>query len=207
MKILRKRNHIKSFYKIVINKKIPVFAGLGGGSSNSAFLIKYFIRKKINNAVINEFEKIIGSDLKVFFREQFYQKGLSKFINYKKKHKLFVLLVYPNIKCSTKEIYSKVTKHSIASKKKYTQFVSRNLFIKLMQKEKNDLQQIVEKKYPKIRYLINYIEKQKGCSLSRLTGSGSACFGIFDSHYRAKDALNSIKRKFPNYWSAVTKTI
>ena len=36
----------KKRYKILINKKIPSFAGLGGGTGNAATIIKYFLKKK-----------------------------------------------------------------------------------------------------------------------------------------------------------------
>ena len=42
MKILRRLGVLKFFYKISIDKKIPIFAGLGGGSSNAAFIAKFF---------------------------------------------------------------------------------------------------------------------------------------------------------------------
>jgi len=47
LRILRKANTINSYYSVEINKKIPVFAGLGGGTSNAASLIKYLTEKKI----------------------------------------------------------------------------------------------------------------------------------------------------------------
>ena len=40
-----------------------------------------------------------------------------------------------------------------------------------------------------------------------MTGSGSACFGLFKTEKSAKDAQIIIKRLYPNYWSVVTKTI
>ena len=45
LSLLRQNNLIdqKKKYKIIVNKKIPVFAGLGGGTSNAVFLIKYFL--------------------------------------------------------------------------------------------------------------------------------------------------------------------
>ena len=46
--ILRKKKLISNYYSVEINKKIPVFAGLGGGTGNAACLIKKFIGKKIN---------------------------------------------------------------------------------------------------------------------------------------------------------------
>ena len=47
LSILRRANIINSYYSVKINKKIPVFAGLGGGTSNAASLIKYYTKNKI----------------------------------------------------------------------------------------------------------------------------------------------------------------
>ena len=66
LKILRKHKLINDFYKIFIKKNIPIFAGLGGGTSNSASIVKYFLKSSINNALLNELEKKVGSDLKLF---------------------------------------------------------------------------------------------------------------------------------------------
>ena len=76
--ILRRNGLIKkeNKYKIVIDKKIPVFSGLGGGTSNAAFLIKYFTNNKIKSLDLKPFEKKIGSDLRLFFYKQVFQKSL-----------------------------------------------------------------------------------------------------------------------------------
>ena len=68
MKILRQKKIINKNkkYRIVVNKKIPAFSGLGGGTSNAVFILKYFFKKKINNSIINEFDKKIGSDFRIF---------------------------------------------------------------------------------------------------------------------------------------------
>ena len=74
-------------YRVEIKKKIPTFSGLGGGSSNSATLIKYFLkRKKISKENLNYFSKILGSDLKLFFKsKQILQKNLTNIQSIKKK--------------------------------------------------------------------------------------------------------------------------
>ena len=43
-KFLRSSMLIKGHYSVTITKNIPVFAGLGGGTSNAAYLVKYFLR-------------------------------------------------------------------------------------------------------------------------------------------------------------------
>ena len=42
---------------------------------------------------------------------------------------------------------------------------------------------------------------------SRMTGSGSVCYGVFKSEKTAKVALNRIKLKYPKYWASFAKTI
>ena len=45
--ILRERKVISNRYSVSIHKKIPVFGGLGGGTSNAAYLIKYFTKNRL----------------------------------------------------------------------------------------------------------------------------------------------------------------
>ena len=206
LKILRLYKIINSSYKVIVNKKIPVFSGLGGGSGNAAFLAKFFIKRKKYRNLIDLLEKSIGSDLRLFFNKQSHQKGLSKITFYKKKYKFIVLLVYPKIKCSTKKIYSNVKTYSIKNVD-YSKINSKSHFLKIIKKDKNDLQKIAIKQYPLIQNVIDYIATQKDCKMSRMTGSGSVCFGIFKNDKSASSALARIKRKFPNFWCVVTKTI
>ena len=54
----------------------------------------------------------IGTDYFLFFHNQGFLKNLNQTKKLRKKYKLFLLLVYPNIRCSTKDIYSKVKNYS-----------------------------------------------------------------------------------------------
>ena len=191
----------------MVNKKIPVFAGLGGGTSNAVYLVKYLTRGKISKDLLRILDKKIGSDLKLFFYEQGFLESLKKINNFRRKYKLYFLLIYPNIKCSTHYIYSKVKKNSLKSQFKFNNINSKSRFIEFLINQNNDLQLVVEKKYPAIKTLIEEIGKKEGCYFSRMTGSGSACYGVFESEKVAKAALNGIKLKYPKYWSSVAKTI
>ena len=71
----------------------------------------------------------------------------------------------------------------------------------------NDLQRIVENQYPVIKKIIKEMNQKKGCYFSRMTGSGSVCYGVFKSEKLAKSALNNIKKKYPKFWLTVAKTI
>ena len=53
----------------------------------------------------------VGSDLRLFYNQGIL-KNLKTVENLDKKYKLYFLLAYPNIRCSTKKIYSQVNKYS-----------------------------------------------------------------------------------------------
>ena len=207
LNILRERNLISSYYSVSINKKIPVFGGMGGGTSNAIYLVKHLTRNKIDKNLLKVLSKRIGSDVRIFLYHQGFISNLKKIYSFQKKHSLYFLLVYPTIKCSTKYIYSKVRKFSQKSDFSFKKIEVKNKFIKLLIGENNNLQSIVENKYPTIKRLIIEIRQRKGCYFSRMTGSGSVCYGVFKSKKSAKAALNIIKVKYPKYSSWVAKTI
>ena len=101
LKALREKNLISDYYSILVSKKIPVFSGMGGGTSNSACLIKYFTRNKIKKNLLGILSKKLGSDLKLFFYKQGFLKNIKTINVFKKRYRLYFLLVYPNIRCST----------------------------------------------------------------------------------------------------------
>ena len=61
----RKNNMVNSNYNILLEKNIPISAGLGGGSANSASVIRYFLKYGDNpvNKDMVKFAKLIGSDV------------------------------------------------------------------------------------------------------------------------------------------------
>tara|TARA_A100001011_G_scaffold46283_1_gene43677 strand:+ start:63 stop:896 length:834 start_codon:yes stop_codon:yes gene_type:complete len=207
LKILRENNIINYFYKIVVRKNIPVFSGLGGGTANSVSLTKYFIKNNPNEFLVRKLEKKIGSDFRLFLNSFSFQKNLKKIQGRKKFFTLHFLIVYPMINCRTKHIYSLVKKFSFSKKKHYFTSKKIEFFFKEIKSDKNDLQQIVEKKHFQVGELINYLKNQKDCVFSRMTGSGSVSYGLFKSKKMANIAKKKIKKKYPNYWCATTKTI
>ena len=207
IKRLRKLHLISNYYSITITKNIPVFGGLGGGSSNAAFLLKFLLKDKVNNDLLDKLRSIIGTDLKLFFKRQAFLKNLKTIINLKKNQKLYFLLIQPKIRCSTKQIYSRVKNFS--KKEKFNKNItnSRKSFLEYLSKNRNDLQFIVERKYPHIKKILTNINNEKGCFLSRMTGSGSVCYGLFNDQIIAKRAYINLKKQYPHLWFSLAKTV
>ena len=206
-RVLRKLKLISSYYSVVVTKNIPVFSGLGGGTSNAVFVLKFLLKDRVTKNILDKVEKLIGSDLRLFFYKIGFLENLKTIKIIKKKQKLFFLLSHPNINCSTRTIYSKIKRYSKKTKLNFYKINTRKKFITHISAQKNELQSIVEKKYPIIKTLLIDISTKKGCFFSRMSGSGSVCYGLFNSESNAKKALNKVKTKYPKFWFSIAKTV
>ena len=199
-------------FKINIKKNIPHGSGLGGGSSNAADLLNYCnlkMKLKLNKNKIKKLASQIGSDVPVNLERKntFLTGKKDKILRFSQKFKLNLLIVYPNLICSTKKIYQKNKKISFSKRQPSFSAISNKKLINFLKSEHNDLEKTVIKIYPKVKKIIDYIKSQKGCYFSRITGSGSACIGIFSNMKNTIYAQKLIKLKYPKYWCVVSKTI
>ena len=213
LNLLRKTKLLKNqAFKINIQKNIPHGSGLGGGSSNAANLLNYFgskMRLKLSKNKIKKLATQIGFDVPISLerRNTFLTGKRNEILRLNQKFGLNLLIVYPNLICSTREIYRKNREISKLKPQSFFYIKNNKKLINFLKKEHNDLEKTVVEIYPKIKKIVYYIKSQKGCYFSRITGSGSACIGIFSNMRNATYAQKLIKLKYPKYWSAVSKTI
>ena len=206
--LLRKNNFIKkNYFEIKVKKNIPTKSGLGGGSMNAASLLTFLVKKynlRIKQKDLFKLAAKVGSDVIVGlkFQNVFFNSGSNTIKRYKNKLNLFVLLVKPNVNCSTKLIYSKNRKFSKQYKNKDI-----SKFGNFFEKDVNDLEKVAFKIYPKIKRLKDYLNIQKKCIFSRMTGSGSVCVAYFKDYKAARKAEINLKNKFPNYWCKLSKAM
>ena len=213
LNLLRSNKLLKNqAFKINVQKNIPHGSGLGGGSSNAANLLNYFnlkMKLKLSKNKIRKLADQIGFDVSINLekRNAFLTGKRGKILRLNQKFKLNLLIVYPNLICSTKKIYERNRKINLSKSQSFFYTKDNKKLINFLKNENNDLEKTVIKIYPKIKKIIDYIKSQKGCHFSRITGSGSACIGIFSSMRHAIYVQKLIKLKYPKYWCAVSKTI
>lgn len=211
--LLRKKGLIvKKFFKIIITKNVPHGSGLGGGSSNAADLLNHLnlnMKLKLSKMDLKTLAKKIGFDVPISLeRKNTFLDGKSgKILRLNMRFRLNLLIVYPKVNCSTRKIYKQNKRFSLSNFQSYIRIKNNKQLISLLKEDNNDLQRIVIKFYPKVKKIIDLIKIQRGCYFSRITGSGSACIGIFSNMKSAVYAHKLIKLKHPKYWSAVSKTI
>ncbi|MFA4853022.1 MAG: 4-(cytidine 5'-diphospho)-2-C-methyl-D-erythritol kinase [Bacteroidales bacterium] len=170
--------------KIHLHKAIPAGAGLGGGSSNAAFMIKLLndiFTLNMTNAQMQDIAGNLGSDCSFFIEDKpvfATNKGdVFESINLDLS-KYHLLLVKPDIHISTPSAYSMV-------KPRKAPFSLKNIDTTKITEWKNyitnDFEEPLFSKFPEIKMI-----KEKmidlGAVYVSMSGSGSAVYGIFESH-------------------------
>jgi 4-diphosphocytidyl-2-C-methyl-D-erythritol kinase len=166
---------------IHLHKAIPVGAGLGGGSSDAAYMLKGLNRYFNCGASLPELEKLadqIGSDCPFFIQNMpAFATGRGELLEHinlpLENHK--ILLVTPGIHISTREAYESVIprRHEKSLSELICQPVNnwQNLIF-------NDFEEPIFAKYPEIEKLKNKLHNA-GAIYTAMSGSGSTVFGIY----------------------------
>ncbi|MFH1379469.1 MAG: 4-(cytidine 5'-diphospho)-2-C-methyl-D-erythritol kinase [bacterium] len=193
--------HYKTGISVRLNKNIPLGAGLGGGSSDAAAVIRTLpklIKKKMPHNKALAIAKMIGSDVPFFLTGGCARgTGRGDLIEpIRDKTSYFAVLIYPFLNCSTARIYTNLT-----MKKTLTNNENINNIIKSLQTGKqlniwgkflyNRLEDSAFSLYPEIKNIKTLLHKA-GAEFSLMSGSGSVVYTITDSYAQAL----KIKREF-----------
>ena len=208
--LLQKKNLINEFnYQITIDKKIPVGAGLGGGSSNVATVINALRELKIlkDNIDILSIARELGSDIEFFLYNKsalVNEKGsVVKLIDIAKSCE--ILLVNPKYNLSTTEVFNLNSSYSSMNDINVTNPI---VDLKaLMETTSNNLEASAFKLCPDIDEIKREMRKQKNLIADRMTGSGSTYFGIFEDKQASLIGQEYFKNNYPKWWTSSVRTI
>lgn len=190
---------IKGGAKIYLDKKIPVGAGLGGGSSNGAAVICALDRLYGTNLSRLEMEKLAaktGADTAFFITGgTCLAEGLGEVISpIPSKLSGYVLIFKPQFSVSTKWVYENLSLNSGISRPdidKIIRYAKTGDMPSLARNMANVLESVTEKRYPQIKAIKEAMMKN-GALGAMMSGSGSAVFGIFDNEETARNCAEKI---------------
>jgi 4-diphosphocytidyl-2-C-methyl-D-erythritol kinase len=219
--VLKVIHKIKKIYELedlpkidlILEKNIPLGSGLGGGSADAAATIRLmnkFLDLGMNQDEMCSFGMDLGTDIPAcIISKPLVAYGAGERIikvDFEKKYQM--LIIYPNIEISTKEVFKlvKPVKSKILDLNKTKKTIdlfnldNNDSFLKNLS---NDLQVYATEAYPILKNVIDVLNLNKSF-FSRMTGSGSACFGFFEDKFIDK-AIKNITKEYPDW--IVKKTI
>ena len=185
--------------EIHIRKRIPVGAGLGGGSTDAAATLVGLNRLLKLCLATKQLEKIalqIGADVPFFIRGRPARaRGIGERLsNIRQVPRLWLVILYPGLAVSTAWVYQnlrlKLTKPSVNT----SIGTSLKSFVKLNGLLTNDLEAVTIKRYPEIGVLKHRLARA-GAQAVLMSGSGSSVFGIFGSKRKAQNAYRRLRNE------------
>lgn len=198
--LLEKFTERKLNVKIFLEKKIPIGAGLGGGSSDAAATLislnELFNLSLQYDQLINlAFE--LGSDIPFFIKSK---PAIGKSRGELLEHIDIsidkpILIINPGIHISSKKAYQNIK--PIKREFDYKSILIQNKldYIHLRKVIKNDFEDYVFSKFPEVGE-IKKILYEKGAVFAQMSGSGSSVYGFFNSYEEAENAI----KYFPAYY-------
>ena len=210
--IMAARELIKEFVgieiktSVTLNKKIPIGAGMGGGSSDGAaalLLFNKFYNLKLSDEDLYSLALKIGSDAP-FFIEPKPKFGSSRgeiLESIGLKIDKPILIVNPGIHISTSWAFSKMKPPMPTRHLNQIEFREHSNLSEFKGIIVNDFESIVFQFYPEIKEIKERLY-ELGASFSMMTGSGSTVYGIFPDITSAQYA----SQEFPiNYFTFINR--
>ena len=186
-------------FKIYLDKKIPIGAGLGGGSADAASTL-LLLRKLYNNDYKTKKIKLpslykigikLGSDVPACLKSKDLRlEGYgNKITKIKISNDYYFLLINPNISLSTKDVFNNFSNSKFKETKiANTSFGNINIH--------NSLLSSAIDLAPQISNLLLYLKQSSSIIAYGMTGSGSTCFGIFKNLNEISIFLESFNKHF-----------
>jgi 4-diphosphocytidyl-2-C-methyl-D-erythritol kinase len=192
-------------FNIKLEKNIPVGAGLGGGSSDAAALLKGMNELSgfpLEEDALLSFAGRLGADVPFFVSDSpfAYGKGRGDIIQkINASLEVWHVVVTPPFEVSTKEVYGKVSAFSLTNTEGidriFTAFLDKRNISAIAENLCNDLQEVTLRDFPALKMVFSELEKEGALGVL-LSGSGPTVFGIFGSE-EAKKAERKLKKTFP----------
>ena len=187
--------------KIRIEKRIPLQAGLGGGSSNAAAVLSGMQRltgKPLEEEALSRLAAGLGADVPFFLKEGPCRcRGLGEIVEpVEISESFWVVLACAPFGLSTKEVYSRykiaLTKPA-GSDTQASPFQAWG-FELLASRLRNDLQTIGVEMRPVVEKVCNEL-LQAGAAGASMTGSGPTVFGLCRSENEAEATLAKVEKR------------
>jgi 4-diphosphocytidyl-2-C-methyl-D-erythritol kinase len=201
-------------------KRLPSGAGLGGGSADAAAALRLIAQANglaLDDPCVADAARSTGADVPVCLDPQpRIMTGIGDILSAPMPLPRFgIVLVHPGVAVPTGEVFKALklapgerrhprpedTKAGSCAGNPATMVPTpREPFLAWLAGKPNDLELAAIAHAPAVATVLAAIAGLTGCRLARMSGSGSACFGLFDSTRAATIAARTLAAAHPDWW-------
>lgn len=191
---------------LTLTKILPVASGIGGGSADAAATLRLlcaFWKISLPQEHLQQIALSLGADVPVCLHSrQVRLRGVGDILTpLPSLPPAWLVLANPRVQVSTPTVFSgrkgepfSAPIHPIP---KWPDTAALARFLKTC---RNDLSNAAIRIAPCIATVLDALEGQKDCLLTRMSGSGATCFGLFERKDQAERAASDLVRHHPGWW-------
>jgi 4-diphosphocytidyl-2-C-methyl-D-erythritol kinase len=195
-----------------LEKRLPVAAGIGGGSSDAAAAIR--LLQRLNPEIAGdlawaEIAKSIGADVPVCLEPV---AGRMTGIGAEVERlaafpRLDAILVNPGVPLATAAVFKALDAPAVAGPPRrlvLPQLATADDVIEVLSSRPNDLQRVAVALCPAVADVLGVLARMEGAQVVRMSGSGPTCFALVDGADAARRGANRIAAAHPDWWGVAT---
>ena len=191
--------------RIKLQKNLPVASGIGGGSADAAAVLKALCQLWNVFPTENDLMALalsLGADVPICLTgKASFVSGIGEIITPVPTFpRVPMVLVNPAVAVATPSIF-KARQGGFSDHSPFAEICkTANQLVEHIGLRSNDLMAPAIQIASIIEVVLEGLSGQDGILLSRMSGSGATCFGLFDNHQNAHQAARSLKSLYPGWW-------
>ncbi|HSV28416.1 MAG TPA: 4-(cytidine 5'-diphospho)-2-C-methyl-D-erythritol kinase [Candidatus Omnitrophota bacterium] len=198
--------------RLHLTKRLPVAAGIGGGSADAAAALKGLSALwgvTLAEAELRELALAIGADVPVCVAGRAMAvSGIGeRMVPAPALPSCWLVLVNPMEPLSTPAVFKARTGCFSEHAPLETTPKDAAALAALLNARRNDLTEAAVSLVPAVGDALSLISEQSGCLLARMSGSGATCFGLFATEAEARAAEAAIAAARPGWWAAAAELL
>jgi 4-diphosphocytidyl-2-C-methyl-D-erythritol kinase len=200
--------------RFTLIKRLPVAAGLGGGSADAAAALRLLARANgltLDDPRLFEAAAETGADVPVCLRARARRMGgVGHDLGPPTRlPPLFAVLVNPGVPLSTAEVFRKLAlapgeRHALQPHPDIPEGLDAQALLDRLRRARNDLEDPACVLAPVVGHVLSVLGSARGARLARMSGSGATCFAVFEDRRRAVQAARAIRRDHADWWVRAT---
>jgi 4-diphosphocytidyl-2-C-methyl-D-erythritol kinase len=196
-----------------LDKRLPVAAGLGGGSADAAAALRLLARTyglAADDPLLYAAGRATGADVPVCIDPRTrLMRGIGEILSAPLKlPALQGVLVNPGVAVATRAVFAgwkpPVTPPIPIDPAVIAALRGRDALLQFLKDQANDLEAPAIALAPAIAEVLEALRSQPRCELARMSGSGSTCFAVFFSAADAINAAEKLHAAHPDWWVRAT---
>jgi 4-diphosphocytidyl-2-C-methyl-D-erythritol kinase len=195
--------------RFALSKRLPVAAGLGGGSADAAAALRLLAQANgmaLDDPRLMQAAQATGADVPVCLDPRpRLMRGVGDVLSAPLDlPRLFAVLINPGVAVSTREVFAALNLPPAAPPAPAGPPPAQSALVAEIASGRNDLEQPAIELEPVIADVLSVINRLPGCRLARMSGSGATCFGLFETNAAATAAARTVRVGYPQWWVRAT---